>query len=167
MGIVAVAGTLLVRLYMVTYKGIEAQHSKLEQMSTARSLLWSLKCDLRAASSIVPTYRSYQSGERTLVLEVPSLDRQGRASPDRRDWIVYESTATGVTRHVVPDGESTRPASGKVLTDRTTVLSFEYADPDVRQSSTVTVHLQDKRTIDRRESALPASLTVRLRNHHP
>jgi type II secretory pathway pseudopilin PulG len=165
MGIIAVAGTLLVRLYIVTYKGIDAQHAKLEQMSTVRSVLWSLKRDLRAASAVVPAYRTYESGERTLVLEVPALDAQGRARADRRDRVVYESTPTGVTRLVVPDAESTRPAARQTLTDKATTLTFAYDGTDLRDCALVTVHIEDKRRSDRRETALPASLTVRLRNH--
>lgn len=165
MGVALVAGTLMVRLYVVSSKGLDVQHQRVEQMRTVRTLLYDLKRDLRAAAGVLPQFQTYRSDEHTLVLALLGIDASGRAVRGWRDVVVYESTPAGVQRLIFPDHRSRRTPEQTGLTTGDTSLSFIYSGPDLTRCILVTAHVSDLRKIHRRESRFPASVTVRLRNH--
>lgn len=131
LGIVTVAGTLLL-VIMVNSMGLFLkQSSKIEQGLGLNDVLSNLRNNIKAASSIAPSYPEgpspqFNSGANQLVLKLASTDSFGDIISGKFDYFVFYKDQTKVRFKVFPDSISSRVSLDQILLTNAELLEFKY-----------------------------------------
>lgn len=104
---------------------------------------------------------TFSSGTTTVVVEIPSIDVEGKVIESSYDYAVLYQDATDLYLLVEPEEGSVRRAGTVLLTQTLDSISFTYNDPDFAAVTAVTVEFTAR--MDSATSTL--SEVLRLRNH--
>ncbi len=106
----------------------------------------------------------YNTGQNTLVLELPSIDSSGNIVSAKYDYMVFYATSTHLYKLVQADGQSSRPSGFRQLSDTVSTFTFTYNNADLTQANKIDVDMQLQTVVNRQTIPYHLHQTLYLRN---
>lgn len=107
---------------------------------------------------------TWSSDASSLVLEMPSVDANGRVLENAYDYAAIYRSDAAVYRTIEADAASARQSATKKVGDSVVSLVFSYDNANVEAASRVTVSVSASSTVRSSEIASQLEETIRLRN---
>lgn len=131
LGIVMVAGTLLLVIIVNSTGLFLKQSSKIEQGVGINDVLATLRNNIKAAQSIASGYPEgpspeYSSSSDQLVLKLASVDSSGNIIAGKFDYFVFYKDQTTVRFKIFPDAASSRVFLDRIFLTNADALGFNY-----------------------------------------
>lgn len=107
---------------------------------------------------------AYNTGQNTLVLELPSIDGSGNIVSGKYDYMVFYATSTHLYKLVQADAQSTRPSGLRQLSDTVSTFTFTYNNIDLTQADKIDVDMQMQVVANRQTIPYYLHQAIYLRN---
>jgi prepilin-type N-terminal cleavage/methylation domain-containing protein len=164
LGLVAVLSVALGEIFIGQYKIYKIEFSELIVQFEARQALDEVTNQVRSAHYVLDEHEEYATGSQTLILQVQSINAANQLIPGVFDIVLINLDGKSLTREIIPDEQSVRPAQSKQLSGNVTSLNFSYNSEVLEQVTEVETGLSvtDENVYQNR--TFSASSKARLRN---
>lgn len=170
--VLGLMATLVASIYLAHFRLFSNQSTQIDVTSQNKIALDEMTNQIRESESVVTTCANCggdTTGANVIVLRLWPLDANGEPIDPNSgyDYIVYRQDATDNTKlvkKIIPDDQSSRAASEKVVSTSISSLTFTYNDADVTLASEVTISLTTSaKSINKTQTATETS-KAQLRN---
>jgi hypothetical protein len=163
-GLLALVMLVLAQIFLGNNQLYYSQTAELNINYSARQALDDIDLYVRQASTVLPSYGSYNTGSNTLILEVQSVGASNQLLPGLYDVVVFEMVNSRLVRYVIPSSSSTRTQVTKELATNITDFRFSYDSGDYSAVKTVSTIITLVESALRDSRAITVNSSSSLRN---
>lgn len=130
-GLLSVVTTVLVVLFMASYKTYSLSNASGSLQVASRGTLDRMTREIRQAVSVVASNDTYVTGDDEIVLQMASIDNDETIIPATYDFVVYRLDPTDPTvlqEVMIADAASARRSDTRNILNNVDSLNFTYFD---------------------------------------
>lgn len=130
-GLLSVVTTVLVVLFMASYKTYSLSNTSGTLQVASRGVLDRMTREIRQAVSVVSSSGAYTTGDEEIVLQLASIDNNETIIPSTYDYVVYRldpADPTILQEVMIADAASARRSDTRNILNNVEDLTFAYFD---------------------------------------
>lgn len=166
--LLSIVGIFLANIFYAHTSVFNSQRSQMAADISSRFVLDEMSERIREGknilSSAVVDGQTYNTGNQTIALEIPSLDISGNTLTSFSDTLVFNFSSPKIIEIISPNAQSSRKYQKSVLSSSITDLNISYDDPDYSKASVVEISVASLDRSQNFEKRFSDKVSVKLRN---
>lgn len=155
-------------LYNNYYNVYGFQQTNVSVADSAHAAMRELQNAALQADKIIASHtfsgNTYNTGQHTLVLEIPSIDGSQNIVSGKYDYVVFYITGKNLYKRFQADAASSRSSSLTTISTIVSTLTFTYDNANLAQASKISTDIDVQKAAGKRTVTYHLAQEIYLRN---